>query len=112
MTTVQFYTGTQRIVNGPSKKKWRHGRGAGQNIIPASTGAANALGKVIPALNGQIISMAFRVPTPNVSVVDLTCKFIKGAEFSDTLKMKLSQVVSSCPEPRSESFVLTEYSRF
>ena len=85
MTTVQSYTGTQRIVDGPSKKKWRHGRGAGQNIIPASVDAANSLGKVIPALNGQIIGMAFRVPTPNVSVVDLTCKLIKGASM-DTIK--------------------------
>ena len=84
MTTVQSYTGTQRIVDGPSKKKWRHGRGAGQNIIPAST--TNALGKVIPALNGKLIGMAFRVPTPNVSVVDLTCKLIKGASMDKIQK--------------------------
>lgn len=83
MTTVHAYTATQKTVDGPSAKKWRDGRGAHQNIIPASTGAAKAVGKVIPSLNGKLTGMAFRVPVPDVSVVDLTVRLKKPASYND-----------------------------
>ena len=84
MTTVHAATATQPTVDGPSLKDWRGGRGAvGMNVIPSSTGAAKAVGKVIPSLNGKLTGMAFRVPTANVSVVDLTCVLERGAKYND-----------------------------
>jgi len=89
MTTVHAATATQKTVDGPSNKDWRGGRGASQNIIPSSTGAAKAVGKVIPALNGKLTGMAFRVPTPDVSVVDLTVRLAKETTYDEICaKMK------------------------
>ena len=83
MTTVHAATATQKTVDGPSKKDWRGGRGILENIIPSSTGAAKAVGKVLPELNGKLTGMAFRVPTSDVSVVDLTVELTKEAKYED-----------------------------
>merc|ERR1711915_232839 len=87
MTTVHALTANQLSVDGPSRggKDWRAGRCASQNIIPASTGAAKAVGKVYPKVNGKLTGMAFRVPTPDVSVVDLTCKLKNGTTMEEIL---------------------------
>ncbi len=86
MTTVHATTATQKTVDGPSAKDWRGGRGAAQNIIPSSTGAAKAVGLVIPAIKGKLTGMAFRVPTPDVSVVDLTVRLEKPATYEQIKK--------------------------
>ncbi|EST05997.1 Glyceraldehyde 3-phosphate dehydrogenase, catalytic domain protein [Kalmanozyma brasiliensis GHG001] len=90
MTTVHATTATQKTVDGPSGKDWRGGRAASANIIPSSTGAAKAVGKVIPSLNGKLTGMAFRVPTTNVSVVDLTARLEKGASY-DEIKAEIKR---------------------
>jgi glyceraldehyde 3-phosphate dehydrogenase len=121
MTTVHATTNTQKTVDAPSAKDWRGGRAAAANIIPSSTGAAKAVGKVLPEMNGKLTGMSFRVPTINVSVVDLTCRIEKSATYDDikaamktasetTLKGVLGyteeQVVSSdfITDPRTSVF--------
>jgi glyceraldehyde 3-phosphate dehydrogenase len=108
MTTVHSYTATQKTVDGPSAKDWRGGRAAATNIIPSSTGAAKAVGKVIPDLNGKLTGMSMRVPTSNVSVVDLTVRIEKGAtydEIKETVKAAadgpLKGKCSSCVQKSS-----------
>lgn len=90
MTAVHAVTATQKTADGPSAKDWRGGRAAGYNIIPSSTGAAKAVGKVIPDLNGKLTGMAFRIPTADVSVVDLTCRLEKPASYAD-IKAKIKE---------------------
>jgi glyceraldehyde 3-phosphate dehydrogenase len=87
MTTVHATTSTQMTADGPSRKDWRGGRAASVNIIPSSTGAAKAVGKVIPSLNGKLTGMSFRVPTVDVSVVDLTVKVAKETTYEEIMKV-------------------------
>merc|ERR1711988_25507 len=98
MTTVHAMTATQLTVDGPSRggKDWRGGRCASENIIPSSTGAAKAVGKVLPAMNGKLTGMAFRVPTPDVSVVDLTVRLEKGATY-DEIKAAMKEASEANP---------------
>jgi len=106
MTTVHAMTATQLTVDGPSRggKDWRGGRCASENIIPSATGAAKAVGKVIPSLNGKLTGMAFRVPTPDVSVVDLTCKLAKPASMADIV----SAVKAAADGPMAGIMSVTE----
>jgi glyceraldehyde 3-phosphate dehydrogenase len=90
MTTVHATTNTQKTVDAPSAKDWRGGRAAAANIIPSSTGAAKAVGKVLPEMNGKLTGMSFRVPTVDVSVVDLTCRLEKGASYEE-IKMAMKK---------------------
>ena len=105
MTTVHAVTATQKTVDGPSGKDWRGGRGAGQNIIPSSTGAAKAVGKVIPELNGKLTGMAFRVPTPDVSVVDLTVRLQKEATYQEICN-KMKEASEGSMKGRARLFYL------
>jgi len=105
MTTVHSYTATQKVVDGPSAKDWRGGRTAAQNIIPSSTGAAKAVGKVIPDLNGKLTGMSMRVPTSNVSVVDLTVRLEKGATY-DEIK---EAVKAAADGPLNGMYTFTEW---
>merc|ERR1712124_8670 len=112
MTTVHAMTATQLTVDGPSRggKDWRGGRCASANIIPSSTGAAKAVGKVIPAVNGKLTGMAFRVPTPDVSVVDLTCKLQKPAEYKDIVEAMKGILGVTHDEVVSTDFLGCKYS--
>jgi|Transcript_6855 glyceraldehyde 3-phosphate dehydrogenase len=104
MTTVHATTATQKTVDGPSMKDWRGGRGAGANIIPSSTGAAKAVGKVLPQLNGKLTGMAFRVPTQDVSVVDLTVRIEKGASYA-----AICETIKNASAPGGELFGIMGY---
>merc|ERR1712178_524673 len=114
MTTVHAMTATQLTVDGPSRggKDWRGGRCASQNIIPSSTGAAKAVGKVIPEMNGKLTGMAFRVPTPDVSVVDLTCRLEKPAKYEDivaAVKASASGPMNGVLDWTDEEVVSTDF---
>jgi len=114
MTTVHAMTATQLTVDGPSRggKDWRGGRCASQNIIPSSTGAAKAVGKCLPAVNGKLTGMAFRVPTPDVSVVDLTCRLEKPAKYSeivDAIKEAAAGPLKGILDYTDEEVVSTDF---
>jgi glyceraldehyde 3-phosphate dehydrogenase len=114
MTTVHAMTATQLTVDGPSRggKDWRGGRCASQNIIPSATGAAKAVGKCLPALNGKLTGMAFRVPTPDVSVVDLTCRLEKGAKYDDivaAIKAEADGAMKGVLDYTDEEVVSTDF---
>merc|ERR1712224_353442 len=117
MTTVHAMTATQLTVDGPSRggKDWRGGRCASQNIIPSSTGAAKAVGKCLPALNGKLTGMAFRVPTPDVSVVDLTCRIEKAASMADIvakIKAAADGPMKGVLEYTDEEVVSTDFTTY
>lgn len=112
MTTVHATTATQKTVDGPSQKDWRGGRGAGVNIIPSSTGAAKAVGKVIPELNGKLTGMAFRVPTPDVSVVDLTVRLATETTYDEikaTMKAAAEDKLKGIMKYTEEAVVSTDF---
>ena len=96
MTTIHSYTATQKTVDGPSKKDWRGGRAAAINIIPSTTGAAKAVGEVLPVTKGKLTGMSFRVPTADVSVVDLTFRSLRDTSIEeiDALMKKASETLS------------------
>lgn len=115
MTTVHSTTATQKTVDGASKKDWRGGRAASANIIPSSTGAAKAVGKVIPSLNGKLTGMAFRVPTIDVSVVDLTCNLEKATNYDEICRVmkeasegSMKGIIEYTDEPVVSSDFLTD----
>jgi len=111
MTTIHSYTATQKTVDGPSKKDWRGGRAAAINIIPSSTGAAKAVGEVIPAVKGKMTGMAFRVPTPDVSVVDLTFRSVKETsieEIDGMMKKASESYLKGILEYSNEELVSTD----
>src|SRR5262249_8670978 len=118
MTTIHSLTATQPSVDGPSKKDLRGGRGASQNIIPASTGAAKAVGLCIPEVQGKLTGMAFRIPTADVSVVDLTVRLKKPATYDDICRAmkkaaegEMKGILSYCDEPVvSSDFIGCTYS--
>ena len=112
MTTVHSITATQKTVDGPSRKDWRGGRAAATNIIPSSTGAAKAVGKVIPALAGKLTGMSFRVPTGDVSVVDLTCRLEKTAtyeEIKDAVKRACANEMKGIMDYTEDDVVSTDF---
>jgi glyceraldehyde 3-phosphate dehydrogenase len=112
MTTVHATTATQKTVDGPSSKDWRGGRSVNNNIIPSATGAAKAVGKVIPALNGKLTGLAFRVPTLDVSVVDLVVRIEKGAtyqEIKDVIKKASEGEYKGILEYTEDSVVSTDF---
>ncbi len=112
MTTIHAYTATQKTVDGPSKKDWRGGRAAAQNIIPSTTGAAKAVGEVLPATKGKLTGMAFRVPTPDVSVVDLTFRTTKDTsieEIDAALKKASESYLKNILGVATEELVSTDF---
>ena len=112
MTTIHSYTATQKTVDGPSKKDWKGGRSAAVNIIPSGTGAARAVGLVCPEVKGKITGMAFRVPTPTVSVVDLTVRTVKDtsyAEISAAMKKASETYLKGVLETTTDEVVSSDF---
>ena len=112
MTTIHSYTATQKVVDGPSRKDWKGGRAAAINTIPSSTGAAKAVGLVLPELKGKLTGMAFRVPTPTVSVVDLTVRTVKEtsyAEISAAMKKASETYLKGILEFTNDEVVSTDF---